>query len=87
MRTKKLEIQESAEEKEDGDRWIPFKIPERPITVRSSEAAQRLSAGVKLYCAEVKSRRNRDRPSAKTGGKGSSAFGVMLIGVSGIRVS
>jgi hypothetical protein len=55
MRAEKLEIQESAEEKEDGDRWIPSKFPERPIAVRSSAAAQRLSAGVKSYCAEVKS--------------------------------
>jgi hypothetical protein len=86
-RAAKLEIQEFAEEKEDGDYWIPFKFPERPIAVRSAEAAQRLSAGVKSYCAEVKSRRNRDRPFARTGGIGSGAVGVFLIGESGIGVS
>jgi hypothetical protein len=37
-----------------------FNIPERPIIVRSSEAAQRLNAGVKSYCAEVKSRRHKE---------------------------
>jgi hypothetical protein len=37
------------------DRWIPFKIPERPIAVRSAEVAQRLSAG-------VKSSRDRNHP-------------------------
>jgi hypothetical protein len=54
-RAEKLEIQEFAEEKEDGECWIPSKFPERPIAVRFAEAAQRLSAGVKSYCAEVKS--------------------------------
>jgi hypothetical protein len=69
------------------DCWIPFKFPERPIAVRSAEAVQRLSAGVKSYCAEEKSRRNRDRPFARTGGIGSGTVGVMLIGESGIGVS
>ena len=41
--------------KRSSDHWIPFKFPERPIAVRSIEAAQRLSAGVKFYCAKVKS--------------------------------
>jgi hypothetical protein len=46
-RAAKLEVQEFAEEKEDGDYWIPFKFPERPIAVRSAEAAlQRLSPTV-----------------------------------------
>jgi len=52
---KKLEIQKFAENKEDGDCRIPSKFPERPIAVKSSESAQRLSIGVKSYCAEVKS--------------------------------
>jgi hypothetical protein len=69
------------------DRWIPFKFPERPIAVRTAEVVQRLSAGVKSYCAEEKSWRNRDRPFAKTGGKGSGAVGVLLLGESGIGVS
>jgi hypothetical protein len=87
MRAAKLEVQEFAEEKEDGDYWIPFKFPERSIAVRSAEAAQRLSVGVKSYCAEVKSWRNRDRPFARTGGIGSGAVGVMLIEELGIGVS
>ena len=86
-RATKLKIQEFAEEKEDGDYWIPFKFPERPIAIRSTEAGQRLSTGVKSYCAEVKSRRNKDRPFARTSGIGSSVVGVMLIGELGIRVS
>jgi hypothetical protein len=83
----KLEIQEFAEEKEDGDCWIPFKFPKRPIVVRSAEVAQRLSAGVKSYCAEEKLWRNRDRPFARTGGKGSGVVGVFLLRESGIGVS
>ena len=66
------------------DHWIPYKFPERTRAVRSSEAAQRLNAVVKSYCAEVKSRRIRNRPFARTGGIRSSAVGDMLIGKSGI---
>jgi hypothetical protein len=69
------------------DHWIPFKFPKRPIAVRSAEDAQRLSAGVKSYCAEVKSQRNRDHPFARIGGIGSGVVGVILIGELRIRVS
>jgi hypothetical protein len=69
------------------DHWIPYKFPERTRAVRSSEAAQRLNAVVKSYCAEVKSRRIRNRPFARTGGIRSSAVGDMLIGKSGIEGS
>ena len=36
-------MQESTEEKEDGDCWIPLKIPERPIVVRSAEVAREIN--------------------------------------------
>ena len=77
-RAEKLKIQEFAEDKEDGECWIPSKFPERPIIVRSSAAVQRLSTGVKSYCAEEKYRRNRDHPFARTGGK-ESGIGVSRV--------